>query len=84
MDDKPITTEMKPSGISYKYAYDADYWATGNRVVDMVGTIDASASYTLASVFDGAINTGASTGRSSIKYSNSEINLFFPVVLSHK
>ena len=85
MDDKEITTTMKPSGIEYKEVYDADYLDSGNRVVDMPGTIDGTANYTLPAVFASAItNSDATNGRSSIKYSNSEINLFFPMKLSHK
>ena len=69
MDGQIITGTARPSDITCIDRYDAKFAPTGNRVVDMPETV--ASGFIAASVFKDSIDNTKSTGRSSIKYSNS-------------
>ena len=71
-----ITTSVKPSDITPKKAYDASYDKNtdGNRVSNIN---DPASTFMTAAEFVAAYTN--SDGISSIKYSNAEMNLFFPI-----
>ena len=95
MDGETITTTAKPTDISYDKKYDAKYAKlapadpadplvdTGNRVLDIVSPTYADGIIATTD-FSNALNAGGhGNGRSSIKYSKSEINLFFPITTTY-
>lgn len=82
MDGETITTETTPTDILYKKVYDAKY-AGVNRVFDIVSPTYSDGIIAITD-FTNALNAGGhASGRSSIKYSNSEINLFFPITTNY-
>ena len=81
MDGEEITGTVTPSNIVDSVKNNVVYSdeAKGNSVFDMLAPINDD--YTALSVFK-KVNVKAANdtyGRASIKYSNSEINLFFPI-----
>lgn len=82
MDDEQITTSVRPTDIMHGDIYDAEYVSSGNRVVDLEPIV-AHGHFITAEQFADAVDTTSINGRSSIKYSNEMINLFFPLTTTY-
>ena len=82
MDEEIITTTTRASDILYKDVYDAKYAYSGNRVVDMQAN-ENGLGFISKYEYNNAIDTTSPNGRSSIKYSNEKINLYFPITITY-
>ena len=82
MDEEIITTTTRASDILYKDVYDAKYTVSGNRVVDMQANNNGFG-FISKYEYNNAIDTTSPNGRSSIKYSNEKINLYFPITTTY-
>ena len=76
-DDKIITSSSKPT-VEYSQLYNANFAkVSGNGVLDMAAALGSNG-FTEDTVFT-AVLGATTTGRSSIKYTGNQTNLFFPI-----